>query len=410
MRRFAREDGALSAALLALVGLLLAMLAASPVEVAAAGRVNGPAIAEGKNLYQSKCAVCHGIDGKGDGVAAYLVYPKPRDFTRGIFKIRSTPTLPTDDDLFRTITQGMPGSAMPSWEILSEAQRRALVAYVKSFSPAFKNSQLKPVVVPTPPKETAEIIAQGRQLFIDAGCDQCHGSKGLGDGPSVPTLKDDWGYHAVPYNFTVAGKMKGGYTTGDIFKRLTVGIGGTPMPSFADSLDEGQRWALAYYALSLGKESAKTPVGQASGTITSAYAAGKLPGDPTDSAWNQAEASPVRVQALWDSKASVSEVTVKSLHNDKQVAFLLEWADDTMNQGAFRPQDFTDAAAIEFPLQSGNGAAPPSVVMGEPRRPVDIWYWKAQWELEWARRPMTASARPIQGSTLIIIPSRRPPS
>ncbi|MDE2089197.1 MAG: c-type cytochrome, partial [Gammaproteobacteria bacterium] len=328
MKRFIAKDGALGAAWLMVAGLLLAVPVALPGQAAAA---NGQTVAEGKALYQSKCAVCHGMDGKGEGPAAYLVYPKPRDFTKGIFKIRSTPTLPTDDDLFRTITQGMPGSAMPSWAILTEAQRRALVAYVKSFSTVFNGQQLKPVVVPTPPKETAEMIAQGRQLYKDAGCEACHGPTGEGNGPSAATLKDDWGYRVVPYNFTVPARMKGGYTPSDVFRRLTVGVGGTPMPAFGDVLDEGQRWAVAYYVLSLGK-AGKAPAGQASGTLTSAYVGGNLPRDPMDSGWGQAEASPVRLQALWNglgwdesrkqpgwdgssARPTVSEVSVKSLHN-----------------------------------------------------------------------------------------------
>ena len=56
-------------------------------------------VAKGKAVYEKKCAVCHGVDGKGNGPAEFVLFPKPRDFTRGIFKIRSTTTLPTDNDL-----------------------------------------------------------------------------------------------------------------------------------------------------------------------------------------------------------------------------------------------------------------------------------------------------------------------
>ena len=389
---------------MAWMALVCLMIAALPSGVAAAGHADKRTLAEGKKLYQSECAVCHGIEGKGDGPAAYLLYPKPRDFTRGIFKLRSTLALPTDDDLFRTITQGMPGSAMPSWDILSEAERRALVAYVKTFSTAFKGGNLKPIAIPAAPKESPALLDEGRQLFKDAGCIECHGKTGRGDGPSAPTLKDDWGNQIVPYDFTIPGRMKGGYTPSDLFKTLTVGVGGTPMPSYSEALNEEQRWAVAYYALSLSKASknplneeqrwaltyyalslakgSKRPLGQASGGITSAYLPGELPRDPMDRAWQRIEPLAVRVQALWSRKASISEVTVRSLHNDKRVAFLLEWADDTLSQGTFRPQDFSDGAAIEFPLSSGNQSTPPSVAMGETQRPVDIWYWKAQWELE----------------------------
>ena len=80
-----------------------------------------PQIVEmGRRLYNKQCAVCHGPKGAGDGQAAYLLYPKPRDFTQNEFRLVSTSTMQaTDEDLFLTITRGTPGSAMPSWETLT---------------------------------------------------------------------------------------------------------------------------------------------------------------------------------------------------------------------------------------------------------------------------------------------------
>src|SRR5580765_3884283 len=83
----------------------------------------------GRLLYEQHCAACHGLNGTGDGPAAVWLYPKPRHFNSGLFKIKSTPagSLPTDEDWFETITRGMPGSSMPSFTYLSEAARRTLV-------------------------------------------------------------------------------------------------------------------------------------------------------------------------------------------------------------------------------------------------------------------------------------------
>src|SRR3989338_8152985 len=89
----------------------------------------------GKALYEKQCAVCHGMTGAADGKAAYLLYPKPRDFARDKFRLVSTTNMQaTDEDLFKTISQGMPGSAMPPWTALSTKDRWALVYYVRYLS------------------------------------------------------------------------------------------------------------------------------------------------------------------------------------------------------------------------------------------------------------------------------------
>ena len=111
---------------------------------------NAPEASEkGKAVYDNSCAHCHGIEGRGDGSAAENLLPKPRDFTRGLYKIRSTESgeLPTDQDLFNIITEGMPGSSMPEWETaLSANERWEVVAYIKTFHDGFKENE-------TPPKQ-----------------------------------------------------------------------------------------------------------------------------------------------------------------------------------------------------------------------------------------------------------------
>ena len=72
-------------------------------------------LAAGKKTFEKECFACHGAAGNGEGDAAYLLYPRPRDFTSGQFRIISTwDNVPTDEDLFRTISRGMHGSALPS--------------------------------------------------------------------------------------------------------------------------------------------------------------------------------------------------------------------------------------------------------------------------------------------------------
>ena len=97
-------------------------------------------LAAGKLLYEELCSQCHGESGDGQGVMADLLKPRPRDFRRGIYKIRRTPQgeLPTDEDLFRIISNGMPASSMPAWRgLVSDAQIWQLVDYIESFSEDF---------------------------------------------------------------------------------------------------------------------------------------------------------------------------------------------------------------------------------------------------------------------------------
>src|SRR3712207_6472840 len=102
----------------------------------------------GKAVYDKWCAGCHGDTGAGDGPAAAYMLPRPRDFTRGVYKIRSTASgeIPTDGDLRHVIDEGMPATAMPDWkELLDERERDDLVAYVKSFYDQFASSQARPL-------------------------------------------------------------------------------------------------------------------------------------------------------------------------------------------------------------------------------------------------------------------------
>lgn len=70
----------------------------------------------GQAVYERHCASCHGPAGRGDGPAAPFLTPRPRDFTLGRYKLRTTETgsLPTDEDIVRSVREGLPGSAMPA--------------------------------------------------------------------------------------------------------------------------------------------------------------------------------------------------------------------------------------------------------------------------------------------------------
>src|SRR3974377_1506613 len=123
---------------------VVAVLAATNSLPAAPAFPNPPApgnppepLPVGRAVYEQHCAACHGANGDANGPAAVWLYPKPRNFSAGMFKIKSTPgtTLPTDEDLFQSVTRGLSGSSMPSFPYLPETQRRDVVQYVKHPTP-----------------------------------------------------------------------------------------------------------------------------------------------------------------------------------------------------------------------------------------------------------------------------------
>jgi cytochrome c553 len=94
----------------------------------------------GARVLAQRCAVCHGPDGKGNGPAAPSMLPRPRDFSLGVFKYKSSAAgePPTDEDLLRTVRDGLPASAMPYFaDLLSAEELAAVVQQIKLFSTSF---------------------------------------------------------------------------------------------------------------------------------------------------------------------------------------------------------------------------------------------------------------------------------
>ena len=104
---------------------------------------------------------------------------------------------------------------------------------------------------PSAPDATSESIELGKKLYAETGCLKCHGDLGRGDGPSAPTLTDDLGQPIRAANLTQSWTFRGGPSREDIFRTMTTGLNGTPMPSFVDSLSTEQRWAITDYIASL---------------------------------------------------------------------------------------------------------------------------------------------------------------
>ena len=104
--------------------------------VAAAG-------AESRTLYLQHCAACHGEQGDGQGIAAKFLFPKPRDFRAGRFRlVNTTNGIPTSDDLKNVLQRGMPGSAMLPW------------AHMASQTPCWGTSLHSQYFNPTPERDS----------------------------------------------------------------------------------------------------------------------------------------------------------------------------------------------------------------------------------------------------------------
>lgn len=207
----------------------------------------------GAAWYGQLCTPCHGTRGDGNGPRANQLSPRPRDFTKGIYEFRSTGSgrLATDADLWRTISDGLHGTAMVPWITFSEYDRWAMVAYIESLSPRFADeARAAAISLPTPPAENPQLVAKGKEIFHSAGCTECHGATGLSDGPSTDSLTDASGRPIHPIDFP-SGVFRRGASMKDIFLTVRTGLDGTPMPSYADSLTTEQTWAVAAYVRSL---------------------------------------------------------------------------------------------------------------------------------------------------------------
>lgn len=227
--------------------------------------------------FGAHCVTCHGQAGDGKGPASLYLKTPPRDFTKLIFKIRSTEFFPSDLDIFRSITAGFPAYGMPSFRHLPEHERWALVHYVKKLGregwienlrretgEEFDLEESKEIVAELmetgklfaasiEPAPDADSPARGKALY-DESCSKCHGETGRGDGPSAPTMEDNWGRPLDARDFSEAPIFrKGGWRLVDTVRFIQVGVGGTPMPSHP-ALSEGQVWDLAHYVHELGEK------------------------------------------------------------------------------------------------------------------------------------------------------------
>lgn len=207
---------------------------------------------KGKFLYNYICAPCHGASGKGDGPVSATIRVKPRNFTRGVFRYRSTDTgqLPTKSDLYRSIMIGFHTTAMPSFSDIDPDDAYALVAYIMNFSKLFydeTNYPLKVQSVPPLKPLTPLSIMHGREIYKKIQCFKCHGFSGEGNGPSAGTLRDDLGRKLYLPDFTRESGIKRARNREDIYLILVTGLNGASMPSFRSAMSDEELLDLVNY-------------------------------------------------------------------------------------------------------------------------------------------------------------------
>jgi DMSO reductase family type II enzyme heme b subunit len=406
-----------------------------------------PAMIEaGKKIYFRKCVWCHGVDGAGDGPGADRLWPRPRNFNQGTFKIRHTasgelplwdPAKPNErqNDLFATVTHGLPGSAMPSWDgILTDRQRLEVLSFVttqlvkdRKFDDKtetvtvldFNNKDLKQV------SYSKESIEKGKQLIVDKKCVECHGNEGRGDGNPF-NLKDDWGFPIQPANWHKCWNFRGSrqdpYNINNIFRTFSTGVNGTPMPSFADNTTVEERWHIANFVNSVCEREKdadpfsrnlefdpQTDKPKINFVVPSGPIEGEIPGDPNDKKWQQRPRRFIGMGGQITHKPRnfvnrLDDIWVRSIYNKNEIAFMFQWDDRTKSEAAagvaVKPiteappktgeadsiaakqntyEVYNDGVAIQFPAKWEEIVPPekPRYLHGEEKRHVDLWKWEA---------------------------------
>jgi mono/diheme cytochrome c family protein len=296
--------------------------------------VTAQLIEHGKTVYAQNCLACHGVNGDGKGDAAAFLLPRPRNFVQANFRLRSTPPsqLPTDADLFRSVSLGMPGTPMPPWLVnLNENDRWAVVEYLKTFSPRFAdtNEDRNTVIsLGTPPARNEASVAEGKALFTKLACITCHGESGHGDGTSAVSLVDDSQTKIRPRDFSKPAMFKSGYSTKDIARAILTGFNGTPMVGFRGTIPDSEAWKLAYYVETFTKPPGPAAIARASQNFLAREALGepdvriKL----TERAWRYDPAT-IRVK-----KGQIIEITFEPTDNGLGVGhgFAISGYDETV--------------------------------------------------------------------------------
>jgi len=388
----------------------------------------------GKDLYDLRCSVCHGEEGAGDGVAADTLYPRPRDFTLGLFKYKTSPgTMPVrDEDLFKTIKHGLTGTGMPGWsKLMSDEQIKSLIPVLKRFDISatwapetaededfdddghyIKDDLIQVTEIEPLDGQIAysqDSLAKGKVAFEP--CKECHGVDGRGNLRSGKRLADDWGFRVWPRDLNKPWAWRATNRSSEkdpakvqdeiiknIYTRLSIGIPGTPMPAHRaegegneDPVSLEDRWHIANFVYSLRDINTAPGKGVIQGTKLDT----KLPDSIDDDAWKNAPVTSMRLvpniikeERLFTPLNDL--ISVRVLYNEDEIAFLMELNDRTESlpgheySMSIQDEELTlhsDAVAMQFPREGAYASAPmvekPLYRHGDASHNTSMWYWNA---------------------------------
>lgn len=176
-------------------------------------------IEDGRSVFVSNCAGCHGEDGHAHSIGGRSLRPVAFDLAG--FRL-------SDDLIWKALQTGVPGSAMPSWNTLPSAEFKAVADYVASIGhPGELSSSQQDA-------SNAALQEAGARVF-NSHCVRCHGADGAGDGPDgAKLLPRPANFHEMMPSYTAAKEI------------VHNGVPGSGMPAWP-LLTPAEVQAVTYY-------------------------------------------------------------------------------------------------------------------------------------------------------------------
>ncbi|MDA0373184.1 MAG: c-type cytochrome [Planctomycetota bacterium] len=350
-------------------------------------------------LFARHCAVCHAEDGSGDGPAAPWLFPRPRDFGAGRFRVVSTSNgAPTDADLLRVLERGLPGHAMPAFSWLPAEDLLGLVHHVRGLAVARMALQLEQryasttarisstearalawtilspgEVMPAPPDPgtaiDAELLERGRESFV-ARCAACHGLDARGQRPDRAWAGVDGVHWARDLRM---GMLEGGARWEDLAHRVLAGMPGAAMPPSIFE-DRTELIALLAYVRSLLPVDADRRGVPVRRSLVAARVDAIDAQDLASIDFEPARGVDVVLMPLAVRDTCIDRAEVQAVHDGRSLAVRVRYVDPTRDDSLLGGNSgFADQCALEFSQES----LPPLFGMGSHDAEVGLWHWAA---------------------------------